>query len=353
MNGCGEFVLGGRARLTVALAWLLSMLASPALAQRVAVDDSPGIERARTAIATTRSASALSTPRTVDDLRELQSRIQNAYKIAVSATVGVSSRLGQGSGVIVSKDGLVLTAGHVAREGGFEIVIILPDGRKAKGRVLGINRSADAAMIKILDRGEFPFAPIGTNSELKRGQWTIALGHPGGYHRDRPPVLRLGRIIHLEPKLLVSTNTLVGGDSGGPLFDLDGRVIGIHSRIGESTVANIHVPIGIFLEDWERMARGDVWGALPMPKGTTNLLGVFTDDHKDGAVVRSVIPNSSGAKAGLKPKDVITAVDGLLVRSRQDLVEALSRYRPDDEVFVDILRGGEVKQVRVKLAAGQ
>jgi len=343
-----------RSNASSALGLLLLVLMTPHVwAQRVAVRESDPSKAAPKPLApTTRTVPrVVQPPRTLDDLRELQSSIQNALKLGLKPTVAITSRLGQGSGVIVRKDGLILTAGHVAKEGGFEVTVTLSDGRRVRARVLGINRSADAGMVKIIDKGEYAAAEIGSSNDLKIGQWAIALGHPGGYRRDRPPVLRLGRIIQTDPKTIISTNTLVGGDSGGPLFDLEGRVIGIHSRIGESTVANLHVPIGVFLQDWDRMVNGDVWGALPTPKGTS-MLGIFTVDHKNGALVQSMLPNSPAAKAGLKVNDVITGIDGQKVSNRQDLIRVLDKRKPDEVVQLDILRDGQSRQIKVKLSAG-
>ena len=163
----------------MALAWLaLALLCAPAYGQRVGP---------RSAGATSRPARPVpAIPQTRDDLLNLQAHIESAYKKGLAATVSVTSRRGQGSGVIVSKDGLVLTAGHVAVEGGLDVSITLADGRRVQGRVLGIDRTADAGMVQILDKAVYPFAEVGEARELGVGQWAIALGHPGGYRRDRP-----------------------------------------------------------------------------------------------------------------------------------------------------------------------
>ena len=137
-------------------------------------------------------------------------------------------------------------------------------------------RTVDAGMIQITSprrkdaRGRkkpWPYVKIGESTTLKAGHWCLALGHPGGYQLDRLPVLRLGRILAARANLLVSDCTLVGGDSGGPLIDLDGKVIGIHSRIGGSLTANVHVPIEQFRQGWKRMAKAEVWGAFRKKTG--------------------------------------------------------------------------------------
>src|SRR5690606_1520398 len=120
--------------------------------------------------------------------------------------------------------------------------------------------SIDSGLMEITDQGDFPAVEMGDSSKLKRGQWVLALGHPGGFESGRRPVLRLGRILDVEDDAIRTDCTLVGGDSGGPLFDMQGRVIAIHSRIGGPLTANIHVPVNVYKENWDRLAAGEAWG---------------------------------------------------------------------------------------------
>src|SRR5262249_49616824 len=140
-----------------------------------------------------------------------------------------------------------------------KVEIILPDGRKVKGETLGANTDVDAGLIKILDKGPWPYADIGPSADLQRGDWCLAVGHPNGYTNGRPPVVRLGRVLDNLKTLIRTDATLVGGDSGGPLFDLNGKVIGIHSRIGPSIIYNIHVPAEAYRKDWDRLVKGEVF----------------------------------------------------------------------------------------------
>src|SRR5262249_12626858 len=143
---------------------------------------------------------------------------------------------------------------------GRPVTIIMPDGKRLKGETLGANRGIDSGMVKITDKGEWPYLEMGKSESLKRGQWCIAVGHPGGFRPGRPPVVRVGRVQDATKSLIRPDCTLVGGDSGGPLFDLDGRVIGIHSRISGSIAANIHVPVDTYRETFERLVKAEVWG---------------------------------------------------------------------------------------------
>ncbi len=131
-----------------------------------------------------------------------------------------------------------------------------------------MNKSVDAALLKIeppvlRDKPvEWPYAEMGDTADLTPGSWCMALGHPGGYQDDRRPVVRFGRILSINRSVMESDCKLVGGDSGGPLFDMTGRVIGIHSRIGSKVTKNLHVPVNNYRADWERLARGNSWGSL-------------------------------------------------------------------------------------------
>src|SRR5262249_47816723 len=147
--------------------------------------------------------------------------------VTVCLQVGAAS----GSGVIVSEDGLILTAGHVvAGKPGRPLAVIMPDGKRYKGKTLGFDPKNDSGMAQLTDKpeggGKWPYAEIAPSKELKGGQWVIATGHPGGYKKGRQPVVRVGRIgtpTFTQPDgvSFVQTDcTLVGGDSGGPLFDM-------------------------------------------------------------------------------------------------------------------------------------
>ena len=181
---------------------------------------------------------------------------QELVEKVTAVTVGLQIGPTQGSGVLVSKEGHVLTAAHVAGRAGLEVRVIMPDGRKYRGTTLGMNKGVDAAMLKInrqLRDGEeiaWPYASMGQAAELEPGSWCLALGHPGGYQTDRQPVVRFGRVLSTNKMVITTDCKLIGGDSGGPLFDMEGNVIGIHSRIGTKVTKNLHVPIDNYRINW-------------------------------------------------------------------------------------------------------
>jgi serine protease Do len=291
------------------------------------------------------------TPSGVADLKAMQSHVRKLTEQLKKCTVGVTVGRAQGSGVIVSKDGYVLTAAHVAgKPNDNGVTFTLADGREVKGKTLGLFRTVDAGLMKITDPGEYPFAEMGSSEGLKDGQWCLALGHPGGYQKDRGMVLRLGRVLlnDLRDKVIVTDCTLVGGDSGGPLFDMDGHVIGINSRIAEQLTSNMHVPVSMFKETWDRLKNGDDWGHLP---GQEPYLGVRGDENAKDALIAVVYPNSPAAQAGLKAGDVIVSYDGDYIADFAALKEKVANWKPYRRTpsTIQVLRDGEIIELTLRL----
>jgi serine protease Do len=257
-----------------------------------------------------------------------------------------------GSGVIVNEDGYVLTAGHVSERADREVTILLSDGRRVKGKTLGANRGMDSGLIKITDEGPWPFAEMGKSSELKPGQWCVATGHPGGYKPGRTPVVRLGRVLAVTDRVVQTDCALVGGDSGGPLFDLEGRVIGIHSRIGGPIFANLHIPVDTYQTTWDRLARAEVWGSQFGRGPNGSYLGFQIDGESKDCRVSEVVSGAPADKAGFKVGDVITGLDGQKISNSEDLVSRLRRMGPR-EVSIEVLRGKETLTLKLVVSAGR
>ncbi len=303
-------------------------------------------------------------PEDLEELKALQERVRKVVDKCTPSTVALRVRMGfgeaAGSGVIVSDDGLVLTAAHViAGEGGAkaftagkDITIVLQDGKTVKAKTLGINEKMDSGMVKITDKGpkdgKWPFLPIAKSAALKKGQWVVSLGHPGGPKTGRPPVARLGRVENTTKDLVRTNCTLVGGDSGGPLFDLDGNVIGIHSRIGLTLNQNIHVPTDQFKNDWDALVAGDVVGRPQKSSGA--VVGVvFPEDENDDAWLVEVDSDGPAGKAGLKPGDTITQFNGEAVKSVKKFRELLKEKKPAEVVKLTVRRGVEILTLSVTL----
>jgi len=287
-------------------------------------------------------------PKSVAELKVMERHQQELAKRLVSCTVGIVVGPAHGSGVIVSKDGYVLTAAHVAGKPDRQATFILPDGRKAQGKTLGLYRTLDAGLMKITDEGPWPFAEKAESDGIDVGGWCVATGHPGGFQEDRKPVVRIGRIL-LKDKFAITTDcTLVGGDSGGPLFDMSGKVIGINSRIGRFLTANMHVPIAAYHETWDRLVKGEAWGHFP---GSGPFIGVQGDPKSDEAKVARVFPRSPAQKAGVKPNDVIVRYGNREVTDFESLQMCVNDSQPGDKVSLEVRRGEET--VKLELVIGK
>ena len=295
-------------------------------------------------------------PGDVAGLLDLDARIRRVVDKVLPATVGLMVGNAQGSGVIISDDGLVLTAAHVSGPPGGRLRVVMPDGTQYRAVSLGRNQELDDGLVRIVDDAAkaLPHVALGKSGDLPPGTWTVALGHPGGYQQDRPPVVRVGRILANNDDLILTDNTLVGGDSGGPLFDLDGRLIAIHSRIGGRIQANIHVPIDRFLDDWTALIDSkDQNDPMPSwmrrgPQRATDGMGFDTSDlSARGARVTEMTADGPADKAGIQINDRVIALDGRPVQNGQELMIRRLALRPGEAVTYRVLRDGQEQDYRV------
>lgn len=198
-------------------------------------------------------------------IRKAQAETRRHLPKMLAATVGIHLEDSSGSGVIVSEDGYILTAAHVIAVPGDIFDVELSDGRKVKAKSLGMDHDWDAGLAKIMKEEEkWPFVEM-AKSKPKPGDWCLATGHPGGIFADRKPPLRLGRVLVVgddtDPLEGIQTDaTVYPGDSGGPLFNLSGEVVAIHSNIGYDVLENQHVPVGVFRERWEEFKSSKEFG---------------------------------------------------------------------------------------------
>ncbi|MFK7765806.1 MAG: S1C family serine protease [Mariniblastus sp.] len=282
----------------------------------------------------------------LDQLRFLEKHFADLAVKVKPATVNIQMGASQGSGVVVSSDGYILTAAHVIGRPNSEATITFPDGTRVKAETLGISSSVDSGMLKIKEgEGEnFPYLDIGLSSDLKQGQWVMAVGHPGGIDKARGLVVRVGRIITKQSRVLKSDCTLVGGDSGGPLLDMNGAVIGIHSRIGRELTDNLHVPVDQYSENWDRMAKGVILD------GRAGSLGINVVDKTNE--VKGVTEKGPAEKAGLQKGDIIIKMGGKKIEDREDIGAAVKSLdlRPNDILNIVVLRDGEEEKFQLKVA---
>ncbi|MEZ6066156.1 MAG: trypsin-like peptidase domain-containing protein [Planctomycetaceae bacterium] len=287
-----------------------------------------------------------SAPSELADLLTMEQHVQQLSRKVVPCTVSIQVGRAQGSGVIVSPDGYVLTAAHVIGQPGRRCTIIFPDGTRKSGETLGVDTMIDAGLVKLNEQrtGGWPYAAMAESDPVEVGAWCIATGHPGGFNVDRQPVVRLGRVIFTSKRVLQSDCELVGGDSGGPLFDMRGRVIAVNSRIQDSTSANYHVPVRAYRDEWTRLAGGKEFASHSEP-----LLGVAGTAVTDGLKITRVYPGEAADFAGLLEGDILVTFQSKPVPSQSRLSEMVGQEEPGSSVRIEVLRDGEPMVLRVRL----
>ncbi|MEM6259573.1 MAG: trypsin-like peptidase domain-containing protein [Planctomycetota bacterium] len=257
-----------------------------------------------------------------------------------AATVGIVIPGGSmGSGVIISEDGLVLTAAHVLPEAGGDVVIVLADGRQVAGKALGVNRGVDSGMAQIIEEGKYPTAPVADSGTIWEGDWCIAFGHGGGVQTDRPAPMRLGRMLHVTSatettRWLTTDCTVISGDSGGPLFDLKGNVIGIHSNIGMNVLVNRHVPISAYHAQWDDLATAGKEVKIPPPPKAPLIPGLDTlPDTIEREIARRLNENDTDLRAQLEDlrdqngRIEMTPEQAAGLLGRDDLIEEMRAFQ--------------------------
>lgn len=203
------------------------------------------------------------TPQSVEDLQRIEHQLQQVLPQVLPALVCIEVNNGSGSGILVSEQGLVFSAAHVVDKQDTVLKIILPDGTRLPGKTTAQNSDSDAGIAEVTTGLNKDLPRVEKAEKLPRvGDWVFALGHGGGLDRKRGPMVRLGRVVSVKNGVIQTDCKLIRGDSGGPLFNLNGELIGIHSRIGSGLEDNLHVPMKDFNALMEAPPNGK---ALPPP----------------------------------------------------------------------------------------
>ena len=286
-------------------------------------------------------------PENKKDLYAIQHRLQELLPKAKKGLVAIEANDGAGSGVIISPEGLILTAAHVIGKTGKKMKVRFANGKRASAISLGGSELSDAGMLKIIDEGPWPFVDMAENQSSQIGDWCFGLGHPGGFDAKRGIVIRIGRIIGKKDETMQTDSRLLGGDSGGPLFDFQGKVIAIHSRISQKPDQNFHVPIESFQANWDFFKNQNLLTFNEIEKG--GFLGVACEEEEDGLLVKSIVPNSAAAEAGLQAGDVLVKVDDQWVNNREKLTILISSKKPNEEVSIEYKRENTTNHIQLKL----
>lgn len=267
---------------------------------------------------------------------------------------------GVGSGFIVSPDGYLLTNAHVV-SGASEVNVRLTDKREFKAKVVGADRRTDVALLKI-NASALPVVRIGDPNKVRVGEWVAAIGSPFGFENTVTAGIVSAKSRALPDDSYVpfiQTDVAINpGNSGGPLFNLNGEVIGINSQIysrsGGYQGLSFAIPIDVAMKvrddlaKYGRVHRGRI-GVTIQPV-TSDLADSFGLANANGALVNMVEPGGPADKAGVKSGDVIVAVDNRPVTQSSDLPRLIGETKPGQTVTVQIIRGGERREMRIGIA---
>ena len=269
-------------------------------------------------------------------------------------------RVGQGSGFLVSPDGYIMTNSHVVRDA-TEINVVLSNGREYEAKLIGHDPTTDVALVKVEAEG-LPYLKFGSSSQLQVGEWAIAIGNPLGLQASLTVgvISATGRanldVADLED--FIQTDAAINrGNSGGPLMNIKGEVIGINTAIASSTGGYMGIGFAIpsdmalhileQLRDTGNVTRGFL-GVLLQPV-TNDMAEYFNLDQVEGAVVAEVQEDSPAAKAGLKRGDIILSYNGRNVESVSSLRNAVSLTQPGGKIRLKVLRDNKTLQVTAEV----
>lgn len=265
-----------------------------------------------------------------------------------------------GSGFIISADGYVLTNNHVIADAD-KVTVRLQDRRTLTAKVVGTDPTYDIALLKLDAGSNLPAVSIGDSRNLKPGQWVLAIGSPFGfdYTVTQGIVSAVGRSLGERDQAYTSfiqTDVPINrGNSGGPLFNLQGQVVGINSQIlsqtGDYAGVSFSIPIDVAMNAVQQLktkgyvSRGML--GVTVQAVTDDIAKAFKLDSGMGAAVVDVTPGSGAAKAGLRAGDIILEYDGRAVHQSADLPPMVGMSKPGSTVPVQILRDGKPQTVQV------
>lgn len=276
---------------------------------------------------------------------------------------------GMGSGFIISSDGFILTNDHVVNSAD-KITVVLADGREFEAQIKGTDPHSDLAVIKI-NENNLPTAPFGDSDKLQIGEWVVAIGNPFGFALQNPePTVTTGVISALHRALrgrllknkdyndLIQTDAAINqGNSGGPLVNLTGDVIGINVAIFSTTGGyqglGFAIPINSAKRIISQLKAGKEieygWLGIMIQDLTKDLAVYFKLPDKKGIIVAGVIKDGSAEKAGIKPQDIIISVNTTPIYTSRELLTTIAKMTIGEKLRVGIIRNNKTIYLNVEL----
>lgn len=267
---------------------------------------------------------------------------------------------GVGTGFIVTADGQIVTNAHVV-DGAEKLTVTLGDGRKIDGKVLGVDTATDIALIKIEEGSDLPTVAFGDSTQIKVGQDVVAIGNPFGLGNSVTAgiVSALGRDIHSGPfDNYIQTDAAINkGNSGGPLFNANGEVVGINTAIFSPTGGSVGIGFAVPSETAAKVVAdlagdGTVergWLGVQIQPVSDDIAAALGFDKAEGVLITNVTADTPAAKAGLTRGDVVLSVDGIQVKDPRELTRMIATEAPGSNVTLGLLRAGKSLEATVTL----
>lgn len=268
-------------------------------------------------------------------------------------------RRAQGSGFLISPEGYIVTAQHVVGEGS-KVEVVLSDGKHLRGRVLGKDRRIDLALIRVEGASDLPFLPLGDSDRLKLGELVMALGSPFGvdYSVSLGIIGRRGVSDDAPSPAFefIQTDAAVNpGNSGGPLVDMAGQVVGVTTMASRGGSLGFAVPINlakaILPQLLEKGAVTWGWLGIQIEEVNSDLAELEGLPAGRGVLVNAVLPGQPASRGGILPGDIILSIEGVAINSPKDLIRVVSTSPVGKEVQVTLRRRRQDLQVSVQIGA--
>lgn len=307
---------------------------------------------------------------TVNTTTELIGTVQKVEPAVVTVVTDLNTRSAgevqaSGSGVIISQDGHIITNNHVV-EGASSVSVIYEDGTRTNATIVGTDPVTDIAVLKVNDKVP-TYVPFGDSNALQLGEWVIAIGSPLGNYRGSVTVgvvSGLNRSVDgTQQEGLIQTDAAINhGNSGGPLINLAGQIVGINTLVVRESVGGapaeglgFAVPSNIVRAVAEQLiARGKIeypFIGISYQEVTPQLASELGLAAKNGVLIQQITAGSPAARAGLQMRDVVTAIDNKAIDENTSLRSLLFQYHVGDTVTLTVERGGQPLQVKVTLVA--
>ncbi len=264
----------------------------------------------------------------------------------------VPAMQGVGTGFIISAEGQIVTNAHVV-DGADRVMVTLADGRKVEGKVIGADAATDIALIKVDAGKNLPTVAFGDSTQLKVGQDVVAIGNPFGLGNSVTSgiVSALGRDINSGPfDNYIQTDAAINkGNSGGPLFNADGEVVGINTAIFSPSGGSVGIGFAVPSETAAKVvadlgADGTVergWLGVQIQPVTEDIAAALGFDAAKGVLISNVTADTPAARAGLARGDIVLSVNGATVNEPRDLTRMIATDAPGAEVTLGLLRAGK------------